>query len=159
MRIVDLTEEYHDRYFNCLGDGTSEWSVGTCRKREWFNQVSSRGLRVKLTLDGKGTPIDMIQYGPAGLFFKQDNGLYFLHCIWVLKDNKGEDHQKQGTGKALLEAAEDDTHVNHQQLCAKKRRCRSPDNRIQGSGPLGTKHCSSQIRLGPYPWLKTSFTV
>jgi len=108
MQIVDLSPEHYDAYFNCLSDGTSEFLIGACRKREWFKHASERGLRVKLALNDDRKPVGMVQYGPGNLMFEDDHGLSFIHCIWVLRDGKVENHQKKGIGKGLLAAVEED---------------------------------------------------
>ncbi len=108
MQIIDLKPEHHDAYFNCLGDGTSDFSIGTCRKKEWFACHADSGLSVKLAVDDDKKPIGMVQYGPAKIMFPQDHELAFIHCIWVLKQSKNENYQNRGIGKALLRAVEDD---------------------------------------------------
>ncbi len=109
MRIVDLTEEHEQLYFACLEDWSKEIVEGGNHKELWYRKMKDRGLRVKLALDDKDVVGGMIQYVPIEHSPAEGRDLYFVNCIWVhgYKDGRGN-FQRQGMGKALLKAAEDD---------------------------------------------------
>lgn len=71
--------------------------------------MKDKGLRVKLALDDRGVVGGMIQYVPIEHSPAEGRDLCFVNCIWVhgYKEGRGN-FQKQGMGKALLKAAEDD---------------------------------------------------
>jgi N-acetylglutamate synthase-like GNAT family acetyltransferase len=74
--------------------------------------MKDRGLRVKLAVRD-GRVCGMIQYVPIEHAFAEGGDLYFIHCIWV-HGHKGKgvgNMQKQGMGKALLRAAEEDVRA------------------------------------------------
>ena len=110
MKIVDLAEEYKDKYFVCLEDWSDEIREAGNHKELWYQKMKNKGLGVKLALNDEGKPVGMIQYIPIEYSFAEGSDLYFILCIWVHGyKNKGVgNHQKKGIGKALLSAAEDD---------------------------------------------------
>ena len=110
MKIIDLPAEHRQLYFVCLEDWTEEMKEAGDHKETWYNKMKDEGLRVKLSLDDHGEVGGMIQYTPIEHSFVEGNDLYFINCIWVhgYKHGRGN-FQKRGMGKALLQAAEDDT--------------------------------------------------
>ena len=109
MRIVDLTEEYLDLYAVCLEDWSDEMKEAGDHKRCWYEHARPEGFRVKLALDDAGSVGGMIHYGPVETSFAEGEGLYFVYCIWVHGYKQGRGNfRKQGMGKALLHAAEQD---------------------------------------------------
>ena len=109
MRIVDLTDEHLDSYMVCLEDWSDEIKEAGDHKRCWYEHAKEQGFRVKLALDDEETVGGMIQYGPIEFSFAEGKDLYFVYCIWVHGYKKGRGNfQKQGMGKALLQAAEED---------------------------------------------------
>ncbi len=110
MKIVDLTEEHLDLYLLCLEDWSDEMKEAGDHKRRWYERAKEDGLRVKLSLDGAGAVGGMIQYGPIEASFADGHDLYLVYCIWVHGYKQGRGNfQKRGMGKALLQAAEEDT--------------------------------------------------
>ena len=110
MKIVNLTEEYKSNYFVCLEDWSDEIKEAGNHKENWYGKMKDKGLGVKLALNDGGEPVGMIQYIPIEHAFVEGSELYFILCIWVHGyKNKGVgNYQKQGIGKALILAAEDD---------------------------------------------------
>ena len=110
MRIIDLAPEHEALYCVCLEDWSEEMKEAGDHKQRWCEKMKSRGLRVKLAEDDNGKIGGMIQYVPIESSPAQGEGLFFIHCIWVhgYKEGRG-DFRKQGMGKALLKAAEQDT--------------------------------------------------
>ena len=112
MNIVDLSEELVPLYCVCLEDWSQEMKEAGTRKRDWYEAMRGRGLRVKLALGDAGTVGGMIQYAPIEETFASGKDLYFILCIWVhgYKVGRG-DFRRRGMGKALLQAAEDDARA------------------------------------------------
>ncbi|MDP2729525.1 MAG: GNAT family N-acetyltransferase [Dehalococcoidales bacterium] len=113
MEIIDLSKEYEKRlYFVCLEDWSEEMEEAGDHKEVWYNKMKDKGLRVKLALDDKGEVGGMVQYVPIEYSFAEGKDLYFMNCIWVHGHKRGRGNfQKQGMGKALLQAAEDDARA------------------------------------------------
>ena len=112
MKIVDLTEDLVPLYCVCLEDWSDEMKEAGTRKRDWYETMRSRGLRVKLAVDDAGTVGGMIQYAPIEQTFASGNSLYFIYCIWVHGYKQGRGNfRKRGMGKALLAAAEEDARA------------------------------------------------
>ena len=109
MDIIDLSENTKEDYLICLEDWSDEIKDGVCRKECWYNNMREKGLRVKLARNDKGVVAGMIQYAPIEYSWVEGENLYFVYCIWVhgLKKGRG-DLRKQGAGKLLLRAAEED---------------------------------------------------
>lgn len=112
MRIVDLADEHVPLYCVCLEDWSEEMKESGTRKRDWYEAMRGRGLRVKLALDDTQAVGGMIQYVPIEESWASGRDLYFILCIWVhgYKAGRG-DFRKRGMGKALLAAAEDDARA------------------------------------------------
>jgi GNAT superfamily N-acetyltransferase len=112
MKIVDLTDEYVPLYCVCLEDWSDEMKEAGTRKRDWYEAMRHRGLRVKLALDDAGTVGGMIQYAPIEQAFASGKDLYFIYCIWVHGYKQGRGNfRKRGMGVALLAAAEEDARA------------------------------------------------
>lgn len=109
MKIIDLTEEHQDLYFNCLEDWSAEIKEAGNHKECWFHRMKDKGLRVKLGLDENEKIGGMIQYIPIEHSPADGKDLYFISCIWVHGYKQGRGNfQKKGMGKALIQAAEND---------------------------------------------------
>ncbi len=109
MQIIDLSEAHQPLYFVCLEDWSDEIKDAADHKKNWFHTMKNRGLRVKLAVDDSGEIGGMIQYLPIEESFAEGKDLYMVLCIWVHGHKKGRGNfQKQGMGKALIQAAEDD---------------------------------------------------
>lgn len=110
MKIVDLNKDYENDYFVCIEDWSDEMKEAGNHKELWYRKMKDKGLGVKLALNDEGRPVGMIQYIPIEYSFAEGNELYFILCIWVHGyKNKGVgNYQKQGIGKTLIHAAEDD---------------------------------------------------
>jgi GNAT superfamily N-acetyltransferase len=110
MNIINLTKEYEGSYFVCLEDWSDEMIEAGNHKEQWYRKMKDEGLCVKLALNDEKKPIGMIQYIPIEYSWIQGAELYFILCIWVHGyKNKGVgDCRKQGIGKALITAAEED---------------------------------------------------
>lgn len=109
MKIIDLTKEHKQLYFECLEDWSHEIKEGSSRKANWYEKIKDKGLGVKLAKDDQDKIGGMIQYIPIEHSPAQGEDLYFISCIWVHGYKKGRGNfQKKGMGKALLKAAEED---------------------------------------------------
>ena len=110
MKIIDLTEEYEGKYFVCLEDWSDELREAGNHKENWYRKMKEKELGVKLALNEEEKPVGMVQYIPIEYSFAEGSNLYVILCIWVHGyKNKGVgNYQKQGIGKALIQAAEDD---------------------------------------------------
>jgi GNAT superfamily N-acetyltransferase len=113
VRVVDLAPEHEPLYFVCLEDWRgSELEGAGDHKARWFDQMRSRGLRVKLALAPGGRVGGMIHYLPIEHSPAVGHGLEFILCIWVHGHARGRgDFQGHGMGTALLEAAEADARA------------------------------------------------
>jgi hypothetical protein len=109
MRIIDITPETESHYLCCL----EEWSddmkeAGDC-KRQWYEKMKDKGLKVKFAVDDNNVIGGMIQYIPVEYSMFEGNNLYVVLCIWVHGHKKGRgDYRKKGMGTLLLKAAEED---------------------------------------------------
>jgi GNAT superfamily N-acetyltransferase len=112
MRVIDLVDDLVPLYCVCLEDWSDEMRESGPRKRDWYETMRKRGLRVKLALDETQTVGGMIQYVPIEESFALGRDLYFILCIWVhgYKSGRG-DFRRRGMGKALLAAAEEDARA------------------------------------------------
>ncbi|MFC2014938.1 GNAT family N-acetyltransferase [Chloroflexota bacterium] len=109
MEIINLSDEYEKLYHVCLEDWSDEMEEAGDHKEAWYNRMKDKGLRVKLALDNYGQVGGMIQYIPIEHSFAEGENLYFVNCIWVHGHKQGRGNfQKQGMGKAMLQAAEED---------------------------------------------------
>lgn len=109
MQIIDLNEENRELYFNCLEDWSDEMRESGNHKACWYEKMRDKGLGVKLAQDDHGKIGGMIQYYPSAFAPIKADHFYFLSCIWVHGYKQGRGNfQKQGMGKALLQAAETD---------------------------------------------------
>lgn len=110
MKIVDITEEHFPTFACCFEEWSDEMTKAGDHKRVWYDYMKQRGMNAKLALDDDGTVSGMIQYLPSEYSFIEGDGIYLITCIWVYgyKDKGIGFRQKQGMGKALLQAAEED---------------------------------------------------
>ena len=112
MNVADLADDHKQLYFVCLEDWCEEMKEAGNHKQVWYDKMKDKGLRVKLVLDDGGEVGGMIQYIPIEHSFAEGKELYFINCIWVHSHKQGRGNfQKQGMGKALLQAAEDDARA------------------------------------------------
>ncbi|MBN1776927.1 MAG: GNAT family N-acetyltransferase [Clostridiales bacterium] len=112
MKIIDLTKEFEALYFVCLEDWSEEMKEAGNHKETWYNGMKDKGLRVKLALDDQGKAVGMIEYFPIEYSIADGHDLYYINCIWVHGHKQGVgDQRKQGYGKALLTAAEEDARA------------------------------------------------
>jgi len=112
MKILDITEEYEPLYFQCLEDWSDEIREAGDHKACWYRWAREKGLRVKLAATDNGVVGGMIQYGPIEHSFAEGKDLYFIYCTWVHGYQQGRGNlQKQGMGKTLLRAAEQDVEL------------------------------------------------
>jgi GNAT superfamily N-acetyltransferase len=110
MDIIDLNPEHEAEYIQCLEDWSDEMKEAGDHKSRWYARMKDRGLRVKLARDESGTVGGMIQYLPIEEYGLQGRDLHFILCVWVHGYEEGRGNfQKQGMGKALLQAAEEDS--------------------------------------------------
>ena len=109
MQIIDMAETHEADFFCCLEDWSEEAKEAGSHRGDWYRSMREKGLRVKLVADDEGTVGGMIQYAPIESTHVEGEGLFFVYCIWVHGYKKGRgDYQKQGMGKALLTADEED---------------------------------------------------
>jgi len=109
MKVIDLTEEHEALYFVCLEDWSEEMQEAGDHKQRWYHYMKDCGLRVKLVQDDEGVLAGMIQYLPIEQSPVEGRDMYYILCIWIHGHKEGRgDFRKQGMGKALLAAAEQD---------------------------------------------------
>lgn len=114
MEIIDLNETHYRQYFCCLEEWSAEMKDAGDHKEKWFHKIKDEGLRVKLAVKDDQV-CGMIQYVPAEHAPAQGQMFYFIKCIWVHGYKQGiGNFQKQGIGKALLQAAENDVKAKNQ---------------------------------------------
>ena len=112
MKIVDISPENEPLYFVCLEDWSEEIKEAGDHKERWYRLMKDQGLRVKLAQDDGGTVGGMIQYLPVEHSPAEGEDLNFVLCIWVHGYKQGRGNfQRQGMGRALLDAAEQDTRA------------------------------------------------
>lgn len=109
MEIIDLSDEYETTYCKCLEDWSAELDEAGDYKKRWLEKKKAQGLRVKLARDEHGQIVGMIHYAPSEKAPVIGKNLYYVYCVWVHGYKQGVgNHRKQGIGKALLAAAEED---------------------------------------------------
>lgn len=109
MRIIDLEPRYENSYLACFEEWSSEMKEAGNHKCQWYAQMKDKGLRVKIAVDEQDRAYGMIQYVPIELSPVKGQEMYFIDCIWVHGHKEGLGNmQKQGTGVALIKAAEKD---------------------------------------------------
>ena len=99
MEIIDLTEEYQDKFFICLEDWSEEIKEAGNHKELWCGKMKDKGLRVKLAVDN-GKVCGMIQYIPVEYSNVEGKDLYFIHlCIIHITTNRraARDHIQPDT--------------------------------------------------------------
>lgn len=107
MKIIDLTPEHEKSYLMCMEDWSDEMKEAGDHKCHWLDQMRDKGLFVKLAITDDNVPYGMIQCVPIDYSPAIGRNLYFVDCIWVHGYKEGiGNHQKTGTGIALLKAAE-----------------------------------------------------
>jgi GNAT superfamily N-acetyltransferase len=112
MEIITLGPEHEQLFFLCLEDWSDEAKEAGNHREVWYNRMKDRGLRAKLAVDDRGEVGGMIQYVPVEHSLAEGKGSYFVNCIWVHgHKQERDDFQKQGMGKALLKAAEEDARA------------------------------------------------
>jgi GNAT superfamily N-acetyltransferase len=112
MDVIDLASEHETAFFHCLEEWSGEMQEAGDHKSRWYGRMKDRGLRVKLARDDNGAVGGMIQYLPIEEYGLQGQDLHFILCIWVHGYEEGRGNfQKQGMGKALLQAAEEDSRA------------------------------------------------
>jgi GNAT superfamily N-acetyltransferase len=109
MNVIDLPKDQEEVYCKCLEEWSDEMKESGDLKKTWYQRMKDRGLRVKVAVDEKGTIGGMIHYGPIENVPVEGIGLYYVYCVWVHGHKQGRGNfQKQGMGRALLRAAEED---------------------------------------------------
>lgn len=110
MKIADITPETESHYFCCLEEYSDEIKEAGDQKQKWYNQMKDKGLKVKFALDENDIIGGMIQYLPIEHSIFDGENLFTVLCIWVHGHKQGRgDYRNRGMGKALLNAAEDDS--------------------------------------------------
>lgn len=109
MKIIELSTQNENLYFQCLEDWSEEIKEAGNHKETWYNKMKDKGLRVKLAQDDDENIGGMIQYLPIEHSHVDGKDLHFVYCIWVHGHKEGRgSFQKKGMGKALLKEAEED---------------------------------------------------
>jgi len=110
MKIADITPETESHYFCCLEEYSDDIKEAGDHKQKWYNQMKYKGLKVKFALDDNNVIGGMIQYLPIEHSIFEGENLFTVLCIWVHGHKQGRgDYRNRGMGKALLNAAEDDS--------------------------------------------------
>lgn len=81
MKVIDLPLDQEESYFQCLEEWSEDIREEGTLKREWYQRMKDRGLRVKVSLDEKDTIGGMIHYGPIENVAIQGENLYYVYCI------------------------------------------------------------------------------
>lgn len=109
MTIIDLSPEHEQIFFKCLEEWSADIAEAGPKREQWYRSMLPRGLRVKLALTDSGIAAGFIQYLPVRQSTLIGEDGYFIYCVWVHGHKLGRGNlQKQGLGKALLHAAEED---------------------------------------------------
>lgn len=107
--IEDLNPSNRDRLCICLEDWSDDLKEVAPVKKKWCSYMEEKGLGAKLARNSEGKYLGMVQYLPAEYSSIEGEGLYFIQCVWIPKGKEVQgDYRKQGIGKALLQAAEED---------------------------------------------------
>ena len=109
MKIIDIAPDTENLYFCCLEDWSDDMKEAGDHKQKWYERMKDKGVRVKFAQGDNGVIGGMIQYLPIEQSMFEGSNLYVVLCVWVhgYKEGRG-DFRKQGMGKALLKAAEED---------------------------------------------------
>ena len=109
MKIFDISPETEQLYFCCLEDWSEEMKEAGDHKERWYEHMKDKGVKVKLAKNEDNEIAGMIQYLPIEHSMFEGENLHVVLCIWVHGHKQGVgDQRKQGLGKALLKAAEED---------------------------------------------------
>ncbi len=112
MKIIDISPETEADFFCCLEEWSDDMKEAGHYKEKWYRQMREKGLKVKFAVDDDGKTGGMIQYLPIEHSIFEGENLNVVLCIWVHGHKKGRgDYRRRGMGKALLQAAEDDSRV------------------------------------------------
>jgi N-acetylglutamate synthase-like GNAT family acetyltransferase len=110
MKIADISPQNENLYFCCLEEWSEDMKDAGDGKQKWYDYMKDKGLRVKFALDDNNVTGGMIQYVPVEYSMVKGENLYVVLCIWVHGHKQGRgDYRKRGMGKALLQAAEEDS--------------------------------------------------
>ena len=101
--IVTLTEENLHEYRTFCGL-SGRYLDGNRQKNEWLKKRLQEGLRYKM-LQVNGHRAGFIEYLPGEYAWRgvDAKGYLFIHCLWVIGQNRGH-----GYGRKLLEACLED---------------------------------------------------
>jgi len=109
MKITDLTDEHVESFLICLEEWSEDMKDAGDQRRQWYNEMKDKGLRVKLAFNDAGVLAGFIQYLPVEHSTIMGEDCYFIACIWIHGHKQGRGKLTgKGLGKALLQAAEDD---------------------------------------------------
>jgi len=112
MKIIDITPENESHYFCCLEEYSEEIKEAGDYKKEWYQDMKPKGLKVKFAVDDNNIIGGMIQYLPIEHSIFEGSNLYVVLCIWVHGHKQGRgDYRGKGMGTALLNAAEEDVRI------------------------------------------------
>jgi N-acetylglutamate synthase-like GNAT family acetyltransferase len=110
MKIIDLAPEHEALFFCCLEEWSEDMKEAGDAKQKWYHKMRDLGLRVKLARDDNNVIGGMIQYLPIEYSMFKGENLYVVLCIWVHGHKQGRGNfQKRGMGRALLQAAEEES--------------------------------------------------
>ncbi len=109
MKVIDLNDKHLEMFLICLEDWSEAMKNSGYKKREWYEKMKDKGLKVKLVLDDNDALAGFIQYLPIEHSYVEGKDLYFATCIWIHGHTAGVGNlQGKGMGKALLKAAEEE---------------------------------------------------
>lgn len=104
MKIVEVTPaNVQEEGFYCL---KNQKNPGFSKKRAWYEQRYSEGLRLKILKDQEGAALGFIEYVPAEFAWRPVEAYQylFIHCIFVYPRK----NQNSGNGRRLIAACEAD---------------------------------------------------
>lgn len=108
MKITDLTTEYEELYLQCLEDWSEDMKESGQHRRLWFEEMKTKGLVVRISLNDQGQMTGFIQAIPVRQSVLVGEQGYFINCIWVHGHKQGiGDCRKRGIGSALLHKLEE----------------------------------------------------
>ena len=110
MEIKDLANDYEQLYALCLENWPEEVikEAGNHRK-QWYQRMKDKGVRARIAVNDEGKTEGIIQYIPIDYAPANGEDLYYINCMLMTGGEDGQSaFRDEGTGTALLEAAEND---------------------------------------------------
>lgn len=112
MELVDVTEKTQDLFFRCLQDEQEEDPRLTAMRRQWYQKYKNQGYKAKLLKLDDGKIVGLCQYIPIEHSHLIGQDLVTILCISIHGYEHGVgNHQKQGYGRFMLKAIEQEART------------------------------------------------